>query len=395
MAKKEQNLVKEPVRVRIKELANGNRSIYLDCYVNGARKYHFLNIYLRPETGKDRKANAAWNKEQLRLAEAIKAQFIIDIQNGEYGFKDYNIARKTNLIEYCQDIEEEDLKKGKETSARLMRTLIRRLIRYKGKVIPLNSVDKNFVIGFLEFLNGEIRERSGTNRVNNREPKLLSENTKLSMYERLCVALNKAERDNLIMKNPCNAIENKYKPKRTASTRCYLTLHEVKKIMKLDYSPKSGVREAFLFCCFTGLRYSDVQALTWSDIKTNSNGDMQIESKMKKTGKEMFVPLSKNALIFLPQRDNAPDSQKVFAHLPRTATMTHSYMRRIEELTGIKKHITFHVSRHTFATLSITYGADLYTVSKLLGHSSVQVTQVYAKIVDENKRKAVNLIPKI
>ena len=70
-------------------------------------------------------------------------------------------------------------------------------------------------------------------------------------------------------------------------------------------------------------------------------------------------------------------------------------MRRIEELIGIQKHITFHVSRHTFATMALTYGADLYTVSKLLGHSNVQVTQVYAKIVDENKRKAVNLIPKV
>ena len=347
MAKKEQSLVKEPVRIRLKELANGNRSIYLDCYVNGARKYHFLNIYLRPETGKDRKANAIWNKEQLRLAEAIKSQFIIDIQNGEYGFKDYNSARKTNLIDYCQSIEDEDLKKGKAETARMMRTLIRRLIRYKGKVIPLNSVDKDFVLGFLEFLNNELREPGGIYHVNNREPKPLSENTKLSMYERLCVALNKAERDNLIMKNPCNAIDNKYKPKRTASTRCYLTLQEVKTIMKLDYSPKSGVREAFLFCCFTGLRYSDVQALTWGDIKTNSNGEMQIESKMKKTGKEMFVPLSKNALSFMPQRDNAPDSQKVFTRLPQRATMTHSYMRRIEELSGIKKHITFHVTRHS------------------------------------------------
>lgn len=395
MAKKKEVLVKEPVRIRTKELANGNQSIYLDCYVNGERKYRFLNIYLRPEKGKDKAVNKEWNKEQMRVAEAVKAQMLIDIQNGEYGFKDYAKARKINFIDYCQAIEDEDIAKGKVATARMMRTCIRRLIRYKGPVIPLSSIDKEFVIGFLEFLNNEKREAGGTDHKNNQTPQPITENTKLSMYERLVVALNKAERDDLILKNPCNAVENKYKPKRTASTRCYLTLQEVKKIMKLDYAPKSGVKEAFLFCCFTGLRYSDVQRLTWADIKTNSNGDIQIESKMKKTGKDMFVPLSKNALEFMPPKGDATDDAKVFPRLPKVANETHHYMRRIEELSGIKKHITFHVSRHTFATMAITYGADLYTVSKLLGHSNVQVTQVYAKIVDENKRKAVNLIPKV
>lgn len=395
MSNKEKSLVKEPVRIRTKELANGNRSIYLDCYVNGVRKYNFLGIYLRPEKGKDKTANKEWNKEQMRLAEAIKAQTLIDIQNGEYGFKDYNKARKINFIDFCNEIEREDIAKGKIATARMMRTFVRRLIRYKGNVIPLSSIDKEFIIGFLQFLDNENREAGGMYHRNNQKPKRLSENTKLSMYERLVVALNKAERDNLILKNPCNAVENKYKPKRTASTRCYLTLQEVKEIINLDYSPKSGVKEAFLFCCFTGLRYSDVQRLTWADIKKNSNGEMQIESKMKKTGKEMFVPLSKNAISFMPKKAGASEDAKVFARLPRTATMTNHYMRRIEELSGIQKHITFHVSRHTFATLALTYGADLYTVSKLLGHSNIQVTQVYAKIVDENKRKAVNLIPNI
>lgn len=395
MSKKKETLVKEPVRIRTKELANGNQSIYLDCYVNGERKYRFLNIYLRPEKGKDKAVNKEWNKEQMRVAEAVKSQMLIDLQNGEYGFKDYNKAKKINFVDYCENIAQEDIAKGKTSTARMMRTFIRRLIRYKGPVIPLSSIDKEFVIGFLAFLDNEKREPGGTDHKNNRTPQPITENTKLSMYERLIVALNKAERDDLILKNPCNAVENKYKPKRTASTRCYLTLQEVKKIIKMDYDPKCGIKGAFLFCCFTGLRYSDVQRLTWADIKSDSNGNLQIESKMKKTGKDMFVPLSKNALEFMPKRGDAPEDAKVFPRLPKSAQMTHHYMRRFEHFTGIEKHITFHVSRHTFATMAITYGADLYTVSKLLGHSNVQVTQVYAKIVDENKRKAVNLIPKV
>ena len=69
--------------------------------------------------------------------------------------------------------------------------------------------------------------------------------------------------------------------------------------------------------------------------------------------------------------------------------------KMLRERDGITKHVTFHVARHTFATLTLTYGADLYTVSKLLGHANVKTTQIYAKSVDENKRRAVNLIPKI
>ncbi|MBR0082974.1 MAG: phage integrase SAM-like domain-containing protein, partial [Bacteroidales bacterium] len=161
MSKKKEVLVKEPVRIRTKELANGNQSIYLDCYVNGERKYRFLNIYLRPEKGKDKAVNKEWNKEQMRVAEAVKAQMLIDIQNGEYGFKDYAKAKKINFVDYCNAIEQEDIAKGKISTARMMRTFVRRLIRYKGPVIPLSSIDKEFVIGFLEFLNNENREAGG------------------------------------------------------------------------------------------------------------------------------------------------------------------------------------------------------------------------------------------
>ena len=79
--------VKEPVKIRLKELKSGSKSIYLDCYVNGVREYKFLNLYLRPEVSREDKK---WNKEQMQLANAIKAQYIIDIQNGEFGFKDKN-----------------------------------------------------------------------------------------------------------------------------------------------------------------------------------------------------------------------------------------------------------------------------------------------------------------
>lgn len=90
-----------------------------------------------------------------------------------------------------------------------------------------------------------------------------------------------------------------------------------------------------------------------------------------------------------------PEDSRVFYKLPDQVTNADVRLRTLVKKAEISKHVTFHVARHTFATLTLSYGADLYTVSKLLGHSSVRTTQIYAKIVDESKRKAVNLIPKL
>lgn len=96
-----------------------------------------------------------------------------------------------------------------------------------------------------------------------------------------------------------------------------------------------------------------------------------------------------NAKEWMPER---MDSPLVFAGAEKYYTVARIISRWAKKA-GINKHVTFHVSRHTFATLELTYGADLYTVSKLLGHTKIETTQIYAKIVDEKKVKAVNLIP--
>ena len=102
------------------------------------------------------------------------------------------------------------------------------------------------------------------------------------------------------------------------------------------------------------------------------------------------IPLSENALQWMPKKGKG----KVFKDLAATCSVDRHLKEWVKEA-GITKNITFHCARHTNATLMLTYGADLYTVSHLLGHTSIKTTQIYAKIVDENKLKAVNLIPKI
>ena len=389
---KDDNNLKEPVKLRYKALKDGNQSIYLDCYVNGVREYKFLSLYLRPESNRE---NKLWNREQLRLANAIKAQYIIDIQNGEYGFKDRNRSRKLNFITYCEEMAAEYDANGQNSCAVLMRSAIKRMTDYKGKNITFNHIDKDFLIGFIEYLNSDIRNFDKAAKDKNRKPKPLSNAYKEALFARIMVALNKAERDGIILKNPGKDIDRKLKPHSEQKTRCYLTLEEIQKIIETEYKPDNDIKPAFLFCCFSGLRYSDVSKLTWKEITVSQDGYAQIETTMQKTGKSITIPLSDNALKWLPERKgNLPES-RIFYKLPDQVNNADVRLRTLIKKAGISKHVTFHVARHSFATLTLTYGADLYTVSKLLGHANIRTTQVYAKIVDESKRKAVNLIPKL
>ena len=390
--KGEDGSIKEPIKLRFKQLKDGNQSIYLDCYVNGIREYKFLNLYLRPDTSRE---NKMWNKEQLRLANAIKAQYIIDIQDGEFGFKDRNRTRKLNFLTYCEDMAAEYEANGQTSCAVLMRSAVKRMTAYKGKNITFNHIDKEFLIGFIEYLNSDIRDFDKESKDKKRKPKPLSEVYKEALFARIMVALNKAERDGIIVKNPGKDIDRKLKPHAEQKSRCYLTLDEIQKIIDTEYKPDNDIKPAFLFCCFSGLRYSDVQKLTWGEITVSPEGYAQIETNMQKTGKDITIPLSDNALKWLPERSDQPSASRIFYKLPDQVTNADARLRTIIKKAGITKHVTFHVARHTFATLTLTYGADLYTVSKLLGHSNIRTTQIYAKIVDESKRKAVNLIPNL
>lgn len=105
----------------------------------------------------------------------------------------------------------------------------------------------------------------------------------------------------------------------------------------------------------------------------------------------LYLPLAKRAFDCLPERSNAAADALVFGKLPTIATFE-NVLKRWADNAGVTKHVTFHTARHTFATLMLTLGADLYTTSKLLGHSNVATTQIYAKIIDQKKVDAVKLI---
>lgn len=137
-----------------------------------------------------------------------------------------------------------------------------------------------------------------------------------------------------------------------------------------------------------------METLCWKDIICN-DGRYMIATVQQKTSTPIYTPLSQNAVKWLPER-KADDSDEtfVFAELPSRPT-TNKILKQWVEKAGIDKKITYHTSRHTFGTMMMTVGADLYTTCKLMGHADVRTTQIYAKIVDSKKIEAVNMVDKM
>ena len=144
----------------------------------------------------------------------------------------------------------------------------------------------------------------------------------------------------------------------------------------------------FLFGCFTGLSLANLETLTYEQIEGES-----VKFFRTKTEKWIYFPLNKTALSLIGNTVNKEPSSRIF----NTPQRRHAsrLLKKWGKQAGIKKNMHYHIARHTFATLSLTSGADLYTVSKLIGHKNLSTTQIYAKVIDSVKRQAVNNLPQL
>lgn len=365
---------KEPVRIRFKRLSNGNQSIYLDIYQNGIRQYQFLKLYLIPETGESSRVQ---NANTLQAASAIKAQKIIELTNGTANMKmppRGKMSLRDWLDVWISSVNREEAPK----TAALYTCFKKHLLKYAGEVFKMKDINTAFVRGFIEHLATKPGQHG----------RKLSPKSQNVYFSLLNVMLNAAVRAGVIAINPVTMIDSYEKPRNPESKRDFLTVDEVKKLIvnSCDYS----IKEAFLFSCFCGLRWSDVKRLKWGNLYIDQ-GQQYARIEIKKTGKRLLLPLSAEAAKWMPVRGDAKNDDCIFNLM--AADSTHAlHLSHWAKSAGITKHVTFHVARHTFATMMLTAGADLYTTSKLLGHSNVATTQIYAKIVDSKKVEAVNLV---
>ena len=368
--------VKEPVRIRYKTLSDGSQSVYLDIYRDGKRQYEFLKLYLVPETSTTAKAQ---NKATLAAVNTIKSQRIIELTNHVAGLKNTFQRSKMLLLDWMQTYKENQEKKGVRGSRKLIDNTMN-VLRLFNEKAAMRDVNRDFCLAFIDYMRNTYVSANG---------KKLSQFTCVSYFGCFRGALNAAVREDVIGENPIDRMSKDEKIKMPESKREFLTIDEVKTL--IDTSCKrEDVKSAFLFSCYCGLRISDVLALKWKNVDCTSE-QWHINIVMQKTRQPLYLPLSMQARKWMPERDEADEEDAVFSTLPCEDSCNVLIKSWVKEA-GITKQVSYHVSRHTFATMMLTLGADLYAVCKLLGHTDVKTTQIYAKIINKKKDDAIGLI---
>ncbi len=377
-------LSKEPIRLRQRKTPSGLTSLYLDIYVNGRRSYEYLRLYIVPERTK---ADKEKNRETMSLAEAIRAKRLVELRNGQYGFKT-NGAGTVRFFDYyramCRKRLGDEESKGNWGN---WFSCLHHLERYeKRKDITFAEITPEWVEGFKDYLENKAKAWAHDNRKRLKEEPL-ARNSKASYFNKLRACINQAFEERIIETNPLRGIEGF---KAEEGTRMYLTIDEVKRLAQAECDYPQ-IKAAFLFSCLTGLRRSDVLRLRWGDVY--QQGEFaRIIFRQKKTHGQEYLDINREALALMGERGD-PD-EAVFPDL-HSPSCTNKAIQIWVARAGINKQITFHCARHTFATMMLDLGTDIYTVSKLLGHRDLSTTQIYARVLDKNKQAAVAGIPSI
>ncbi|WP_425668099.1 site-specific integrase [Vibrio parahaemolyticus] len=338
-----------------------------------------LFVYDKPKTPAQRKHN----KEHLLLAETIKSKRLVEWQSQKHGFED-RTKRSASFIDYFQrqiDIKEQTTSTSNHSiwlSAR------KHLLFYCGKHdLSFDELDKDWLDGFKYYLTNEAKTKSDT---------ALSRNTQSSYFNKVRAAINEAHREGIIRDNPLSQVTS---IKAKTTKRVYLTLDEVNALAQTECRYQV-LKRAFLFSCATGMRWCDIHRLTWSEIETFNNHKRIIFDQVKLSHGDakslQYLDLPKFAESLLGPVKAA--HERVFKGL-KYSSYINVELLRWALAAGISKHVTFHAGRHTFAVIQLSRGIDIYAVSKLLGHSELKTTEIYADIIEQRRMEAMLTFPDI
>jgi integrase len=371
------------VKLREKKMADGRISYYLDIYHNKKRWYEFLNIHIsKNKPGEEDKA-----KKLLAKEIKIKRENELIVQDN--GLIDKS-RRKADFVSWF-----EAYMNGKKANYKNNLKTFKHLQKYmNGKTLPFQVITPDWLKDWSNYLLGKV-----------------SNNCTMDYNKNLFTAFEEAVRKGIIFVNPFRKIPRHERLKLKPVYRNAWTLDELVHLMQTPCKIENQYKQAYLFSCFTGLRWSDVNPLQWKEIITKTiDGKLEwfIYFEQEKTEDIEYLPLSDQAVEILKERkleqkENKEISPYVFTRVKETDEENGKVYKRVwyflknwARAAGYDEtRMHFHTGRHTFATnvLENSPDGDLWTVSKLLGHKSISATQIYAHVRDSKKKAAVKGLP--
>jgi integrase len=318
----------------------------------------------------------------------IFADSVRSIRQKEYDTSDLYTEKETELvaqnqrqqidfIEYFWNVSK-DRHKNNSQSIIVNWNRVMKLLKYftNNQPLPLSQLTLSKAEEFKRFM---LSAPCGGNKKG-----IISQNTAATYYSIFKAGLKQAFIDGYLTVDISAKIKG---IKEQESRREHLSIDELNILVDTPCS-NQVIKNAALFSALTGSRHCDIKKLKWKELIVNGNQIRFNFTQMKTKGVE-YMPISKQAYNLCGEPGEL--EQLVFEELPDPSSISNPLKRWIK-LAGITRNITFHCFRHTYATLQLSGGTDIYTVSKMLGHTNVKTTQIYGKVVDEKKQKATEAI---
>lgn len=332
-----------------------------------------LFVYEKPKNNLEKNHN----EEALVTAEAIRAKRILGIATGKHQFVS-KTRLSSSFYDYIEKICDEK-SEGSKSNHSVWLSAIKHLKKYHAlPELTFEEIDKDFLESFRRYLVKNAETNAG---------KKLSKNTQASYFGKIKAAISKANEDGLIHINPSKQVK-RIQPEKTR--RVYLTIEEVRDLANSECS-SDILKRAFLFSCSTGLRWCDIQKLTWGELD-RINANYRIIFSQKKTSLLQYLDLNKTARSLMGEPGKP--TEKIFKGLKYSANNNTQILKWTMKA-GILKHVTPHSARHTFAVIQLNRGIDIYTLSKLLGHSELRTTEIYAEVLENRRVDAMTSFPEL
>jgi len=371
------------VKLRKKKNSGGKHSLYLDYYppilsdkTGEPTRRGFLGFYIfdKPKG----QAQKDHNRETLELADQIRQKREIELNKPEI----YSLHEKEQLrlravgegdfLSYFKNLS--DSRKGDRDN--WSNAALSYLTDFAEGRLKFADLNEKFCSDFKTYLLTTKSKRSSS--------KPLNQNSAALYFTKFKAVLKQAFREGYLPTDLSGKVPN-IKPVETH--RQFLNQDELDRLAQTDCE-NEALKRAALFSALTGLRYSDIEKMTWSEIES-SGGKHSIRFTQKKTGGTELMPISNQAFTLLGEPKDP--TVQMFQGLEYSAYRNKQLYKWLGAA-GITKDITFHCFRHTYATLLLSQGTPLITVSKMLGHRDLKTTQLYAKVMDSAKREAAESI---